>query len=81
MIWILRDGDNAVLDSELFHPPFLISVERMCGMVRNLTQSAYDPWLLHEALYNSICHQNYLRNESITLTEYEDRLIFDNGAR
>ncbi len=78
MRWILRDGDNAVLDSELFYPPFLLSVERMCGMVRNLTQSAYDPWLLHEALYNCICHQNYLRNEFITLTESEDCLVFDN---
>ncbi len=92
MRWILVDKDNAVMASEVYGLPYLCSIERMCEKIRNLKYSVflgndltktsfdtYDENLLREALYNCICHQDYLKSEFITLTEIDnDRLIFDN---
>ncbi len=91
MRWILKDRDGAVLDGRIYRTPFLLSVEGMCGNVRDLTHSVflgddltktnfrmYDHSLLREALYNCVCHQDYLMDEPITLIEFEDRLVFDN---
>ena len=94
MRWVLRDKDNAVMDSEVYGLPFLCSVEHMCKNIRNLKYSVflgddltktnfrtYDESLLREALYNCICHQDYTKTEFITLTEMDnDRLIFDNAG-
>lgn len=91
MRWVLKDRNGAVLNSEIYQTPFLRAVDCMRGNVRDLTHSvflgndltktnfwAYDRSLLREALYNCICHQDYLMDEPITLTEFEDRLVFDN---
>lgn len=94
MRWILRDRDGTPLDSEVMGTPYLLSVERMCGKIRNVVYPmyekgtiirtnlrTYDETLLREAFYNCICHQDYTMSEFITLVEYErDRLVFSNAG-
>lgn len=38
----------------------------------------YDPWVIREALHNSIAHQDYLRHGRITVVEFPDRVLVTN---
>jgi ATP-dependent DNA helicase RecG len=61
--------------------------------VRNLTVRAlpsgtlfpqeitqYDPWVLREALHNSIAHQDYRRHARVTVVEFPDRVLITNAG-
>lgn len=89
--WILKDAENRELDYEHFGPPFLLTGDRLMKRLRNLTVRAlpsgtlfpqeltqYDPWVLREALHNSIAHQDYRRHGRITVVEFPDRVLLTN---
>ncbi len=89
--WILKDADNRDLDYEHFGPPFLLAGERLIKRLRNLTVRAlpsgtlfpqeltqYDPWVVREALHNSIAHQDYRLHGRITVVEFPDRVLVNN---
>ncbi len=42
--------------------------------------SIYDEQSVMEALHNCIAHQDYCRGARILVTEYPDRLVFDNSG-
>ncbi len=89
--WILKDERNQEKDYEHFDPPFIRNVDRVLAKIRNLTIrqlpsgtlfpveiGQYDPWVLREAIHNSIAHQDYSLNGRINLVELPDRLIITN---
>lgn len=91
--WILKDAQNHELDYEHLGPPFLLAGDRLLKRVRNLTVRAlpsgtlfpqeitqYDPWVLREALHNSIAHQDYRRHARVTVVEFPDRVLITNAG-
>lgn len=89
--WILKDGDNRELDYEHIGPPFLLAGDRLMKHIRNLTVRAlpsgtlfpleitqYDPWVIREALHNSLAHQDYRRHGRIVVVEFPDRVLVTN---
>ena len=89
--WILKDERNQEKDYEHFDPPFILNVDRVLAKIGNLTIrqlpsgtlfpveiGQYDPWVLREAIHNSIAHQDYSLNGRINLVEMPDRLIITN---
>lgn len=91
--WVLKDADNRELDYEHIGPPFLLAGDRLLRRLRNLTVRAlpsgtlfpqeitqYDPWVLREALHNSIAHQDYRRQARITVVEFPDRVLVTNAG-
>ncbi len=91
--WILKGAANNELDYEHLGPPFLLAGDRLLQRLRNLTVRAlpsgtlfpqemtqYDPWVLREALHNSIAHQDYRRHTRITAVEFPDRVLVTNAG-
>ncbi len=91
MSWILKDKDNKELDYAHIDPPFLLAGDRLLQRVRNLTLrilpvgtlfpveiTQYDPWVVREALHNSLAHQDYVRQGRVTVVEFPDRLLVTN---
>ncbi len=89
--WILKDADNRELDYEHLGPPFLLAGARLLKRLRNLTVRAlpsgtlfpqeitqYDPWVIREALHNSLAHQDYRLHGRITVVEFPDRVLVTN---
>ena len=89
--WILKDDHNIELDYEHIGPPFLLAGDRLLKRVRNLTVRAlpsgtlfpkeitqYDPWVIREALHNSIAHQDYRLHGRIVVVEFPDRILLTN---
>lgn len=89
--WILKDKDNKELDYAHFDPPLLVVGDKLLQRVRNLILrvmpsgtlfpleiSQYDPWVIREALHNSIAHQDYARQGRIIVVEFPDRLLVTN---
>ena len=89
--WILKDKDNKELDYAHIDPPLLLAGDRLLQRVRNLTLrvmpsgtlfpqeiTQYDPWVVREALHNSLAHQDYLRQGRVTVVEFPDRLLLTN---
>lgn len=90
--WILKDRDGVERDYQHFGCPLLTSVDEIFHKIRNLKYrymaestlfpeevDQYDPYIIREALNNSIAHQDYEWGGKVTLVEYEDgRLCFDN---
>ncbi|QJR36521.1 RNA-binding domain-containing protein [Gemmatimonas groenlandica] len=89
--WLLKDAENRELDYEHFAPPFLLVGDRLLKRLRNLTVRAlpsgtlfpqeltqYDPWVIREALHNSIAHQDYRRHARIAVVEFPDRVLITN---
>ena len=89
--WILRDDRGMEEDYEHFGPPFLLSVDRVLGKIRNLTFRAmpsgtlfpieikqYDSWVLREALHNCIAHQDYALSGRINVVETPEALLLTN---
>ncbi|MEA1927769.1 MAG: putative DNA binding domain-containing protein [Candidatus Auribacterota bacterium] len=89
--WILKDGDNKELDYEHFGPPFLLAGDRLQNRIRNLIVrvlpsgtlfpheiTQYDPWVIREALYNCIAHQDYGLHGRIVVVEFPDRVLLAN---
>ncbi len=89
--WVLKDADNRELDYEHIEPPFLLAGDRLLQRIRNLTVRAlpngtlfpqeftqYDPWVIREALHNSIAHQDYRLRGRIVVVEFPDRILLTN---
>ena len=92
--WILKDRDNIAKDYEHFFCPFLLSADAVYNKIRNLKYrylmegtlfpeevDSYDPYIIREALNNSIAHQDYTMGGKINVVENEEsRLIFLNSG-
>ena len=89
--WVLKDDHNLELDYEHIGPPFLLAGDHLLNRVRNLTVRAlpsgtlfpqeitqYDPWVIREALHNSIAHQDYRLRGRIVVVEFPDRILLTN---
>ncbi len=88
MTWSLIGQEDAY---EHFDPPFLLNTTHLFQRIRNIQLrllpqdqllpeevSKYDQQSVLEALHNCIAHQDYSRDGRIIVTEYPDRLIFEN---
>ncbi len=89
--WIVQDEDNIPLDYEHFGPPFLLNIEEIFKKIRNLKYRyipnetlfpveiyKYEPYVIREALNNSIAHQDYNMHGKINLIEKKDEIIISN---
>jgi len=78
---------------EHFAPPFLITSNELYSRIRNPNQKIdvpnqlipyeipkYEKWVVLEALYNAIAHQDYTRQSRIILTETVDQLTFESAG-
>lgn len=86
--WKLEGPERAY---EHFTIPFLLTSSQIFMRVRNyqvhfllgdslvsIQVPKYDRKITMEALHNCIAHQDYTRNSRIIVTEYPDRLLFEN---
>ncbi len=86
--WKLEGPERAY---EHFGLPFLLNTTALYRKIRNIQvrllpndqlftieMSKYDQRIILEALHNCIAHQDYLRGGRIIVTEWPDRLIFEN---
>lgn len=86
--WNLKGDEQAY---EHFYPPLLLTSSAIFSRIRNLQirilpqdqllaheVSKYDQGVVLEALHNCIAHQDYRGNARIVVTEYGDRLVFEN---
>lgn len=86
--WNLKGEEQAY---EHFYPPFLLASSAIFSRIRNVQirilpqdqllpheVSKYDQNVVLEALHNCIAHQDYVGNARIVVTEYGDRLVFEN---
>jgi ATP-dependent DNA helicase RecG len=89
--WILKGEKNRELDYEHFDPPFILRMDPLLKRIRNLTVRAlpsgtlfpteifqYDPWVLREALHNSIAHQDYRLRGRVNVVETPSVIIISN---
>lgn len=88
MTWKLEGAEPAYVH---FAPPFLLSTTELYQKIRNvplrilpdnqlvpIEVAKYDRKIVLEALHNCIAHQDYTRSGRVIVTEYPDRLIFEN---
>ncbi|RMF21711.1 MAG: ATP-binding protein [Bacteroidetes bacterium] len=86
--WKLEGPERAYAH---FGPPFLLTTTHLYQKIRNIQirilpedaflaveMAKYDQKVVLEALHNCIVHQDYTRNGRIVVTEYPDKLIFEN---
>lgn len=91
--WTLTDENDKRIDYSHFTIPFILTVDKVLGKVRNLTMrempggtlfpdtmQKYDDYTMREALHNCIAHQDYRLQQRINLIEFPDYLIFSNGG-
>lgn len=91
--WTLTDENDRRIDYSHFTIPFILTVDKVLGKVRNLTMrempggtlfpdtmQKYDDYTMREALHNCIAHQDYRLRQRINLIEFPDYLIFSNGG-
>ena len=91
--WSLRDEHGEVVDYEHFTVPFILTVDKILGKVRNLTMrelpggtlfpdvmQQYDDYSMREVLHNCIAHQDYTLQERINLVENPGFLYYANGG-
>ena len=90
--WVLKTIDNNEKDYEHFTCPFILSIDKVFGKIRNLKYryikngtlfpeevDRYAPYNIKEALSNCIAHQDYTLSGRINVIEIEDeQLIFSN---
>ena len=93
--WNLKTIDNQDKDFEIFHIPFILSVDEVYKKIRNLKYRylkegtlfpdevlRYDPFVIREPLNNAIAHQDYSEKSRINVIEFEDdHLVFTNYGR
>lgn len=78
---------------EHFSLPFLLTTTQVLHRIRNINYKffpqnqllatevkKYDTRVILEALHNCIAHQDYLQRARILVTEYVDRLVFENSG-
>jgi ATP-dependent DNA helicase RecG len=86
--WKLEGPERAY---EHFGPPFLLATSLLYQKIRNIQLrllpadsllpveiSKYDKKVVLEALHNCIAHQDYARGGRIVVTEWPDKLTFEN---
>lgn len=91
--WTLRDESGEVVDYEHFTVPFILTVDKILGKIRNLTMrelpggtlfpdvmQQYDDYSMREALHNCIAHQDYTMQERINMVENPGFLYYANGG-
>lgn len=88
LTWRLEGEESAY---EHFSVPFLLNSTALYDSIRNIQirilpedqlvaveVAKYDQRIVQEALHNCIAHQDYTRNARIVVTEFPDRLVFEN---
>jgi len=89
--WVLKDDRGVEKDYAHFGPPFILAVEEVFALIRNLTYrylpnatlfpteiKQYDEWVIRETLHNCIAHQDYPLGGRINVVEASDTLLFTN---
>ena len=90
LTWRLEGQERAY---EHFSLPFLLNSTALYNNIRNIQirilpadelvaveVAKYDRRIVLEALHNCIAHQDYRRNARIVVTEFPDRLVFENDG-
>lgn len=88
MTWKLEGQERAY---EHFPPPFLLATSKLYKRIRNIQLrilpddqllpievAKYDQQVVLEAMHNCIAHQDYARNGRIIVTEWPEKLTFEN---
>jgi ATP-dependent DNA helicase RecG len=88
LTWKLEGPERAY---EHFGPPFLLNTTALYRKIRNVQLrvlpdgsllpvevAKYDQKIVLEALHNCIAHQDYGRHGRVVVTEYPERLVFEN---
>lgn len=88
LTWRLEGAERAY---QHFGPPFLLNTTALYQKIRNVQirilpedellpveVAKYDQKMVLEALHNCIAHQDYMRNGRVVVTEFPDRLEFEN---
>lgn len=92
--WILKNGHGEEIDYRHFSPPFLLAVDAVYTLVRNLRYryikdetlfpeevDTYDPFVVREALHNCLAHQQYQGcTGRVSVVEMPDQLVFLNAG-
>ena len=89
--WVWKDKDGEVVDYEHFSIPYILTVDKIFGKIRNRTMrelpggtlfpdtmKQYEYYSIREALHNCIAHQDYSLGGRITLVENEGFLFYSN---
>ena len=89
--WVWKDKDGEVVDYEHFSIPYILTVDKIFGKIRNRTMrelpggtlfpdtmKQYEDYSIREALHNCITHQDYTLGGRITLVENEGFLFYSN---
>lgn len=89
--WIWRDRDGEVVDYEHFTIPYILSVDKIFGKIRNKTMrelpggtlfpdtmKQYEDYSVREALHNCIVHQDYTLESRIVVEENDGFLFYSN---
>lgn len=91
--WIYKDSTGNERDFSIETCPFITATETIYKKIRNFKYrymnpallslvpdelDTYDPFIIREALNNTIAHQDYGCHGMINVVEEEDRLIFSN---
>lgn len=91
--WILKDSKGMDRDYAIECCPMVLSVETIYKHIRNLTYRrinpakrtlntdemlTYEPYVLREAMYNAIAHQDYMQHGVVNVVEYEDKIVISN---
>ena len=91
--WTWQDEDGIVQDYEHFTIPFILTVDKVLGKIRNRTMrelpggtlfpdtmKQYDDYTIREALHNAIAHQDYTLQQRIVFVENPNSLYYGNGG-
>lgn len=89
--WVWKDKDGDVVDYEYFSIPYILTVDKIFGKIRNKTMrelpggtlfpdtmKQYEDYSIREALHNCIAHQDYTLGGRITVVENEGYLFYSN---
>lgn len=89
--WAWKDKDGEVVDYEHFSIPYILTVDKIFGKIRNRTMrelpggtlfpdtmKQYEDYSIREALHNCIAHQDYTLGGRITLVENDGFLFYSN---
>lgn len=91
--WTWEDDERIVQDYEHFTIPFITTVDKVLGKIRNKTMrelpggtlfpdtmKQYDEYTIREVLHNAIAHQDYTLQQRIVFVEGPSTLYYGNGG-
>ena len=89
--WILKDAKNMERDYLIAGCPLLLAIDAVYAKIRNVKyrflrdgtlfpneMDTYEPFVIREAINNSVAHQDYTQSGRINVVEFDDHLIFTN---